>query len=339
MKTKISKRAWSLFLALALVVTTVFGSVTTAKAAATNYKDYYSSTDPETGVAGEEQKYSFTHDKSGDIIAQIFFAAPVDLTLSLYNSSDNLVEDDNNPLEISASSSAWAQMENGLWGVQDSWPGMPAGDYAYGVTVAVDAQYYLDIFTKVAEPKISETKATITAGYTKKLSVSDGTVKSWASSKKAVATVDKKGKITAKKAGKAVITATLTDGTKLKCTVTVKANKYTASKLTTSDVTYGNGAMSAYSAAFDKSGNLVVKVIFVNNTSYKVTKLKGIKITVKNGAGATVGTYKLSSKNVSVPAHSTKSFSFTIKKSSLKKKTADLRNSTITCDGTYYYVY
>ena len=97
--------------------------------------------------------------------------------------------------------------------------------------------------------------------------------------------------------------------------------------------------MSAYSAAFDKSGNLVVKVIFVNNTSYKVTKLKGIKITVKNGAGATVGTYKLSSKNVSVPAHSTKSFSFTIKKSSLKKKTADLRNSTITCDGTYYYVY
>lgn len=167
----------------------------------------------------------------------------------------------------------------------------------------------------------------------------NGTVKSWTSSKKEVATVDKKGKVTAKKAGKATITAKLEDGSTLKCKVVVKKNQYSNSKLTTSDVYYGEGAMGAYSASFDKNGNLVVKTIFVNNMSYKVTQLKSIKIVVKDGNGKTVGTYKLSKKNVSIPAHSTKGFTFTIKKSSLKQKKVDLRNCKITCDGSYYYVY
>lgn len=333
MKTKISKRAWSLFLALALVVTTVFGSVTTAKAATTQPTGLVlESGTAEAGV--ETDQYPFTVDKKGTIDVGVMVPTAMGVVINLYK-ADTLFDS----VTIYSNDQYWNYVasyeafDNGqVWD-------LASGDYSVSYVFESPTQYITYVNAYVAEPKISETKATITAGYTKKLSVSDGTVKSWASSKKAVATVDKKGKITAKKAGKAVITATLTDGTKLKCTVTVKANKYTASKLTTSDVTYGNGAMSAYSAAFDKSGNLVVKVIFVNNTSYKATKLKGIKITVKNGAGATVGTYKLSSKNVSVPAHSTKSFSFTIKKSSLKKKTADLRNSTITCDGTYYYVY
>lgn len=70
--------------------------------------------------------------------------------------------------------------------------------------------------------KISKTKATITKGKTLQLKVK-GTKKKvkWTSSKKSVATVNKKGKVTAKKAGKATITAKI-GKKKYRCKVTVK---------------------------------------------------------------------------------------------------------------------
>ncbi len=74
-----------------------------------------------------------------------------------------------------------------------------------------------------SKASISKTKVTLTVGSAKKLRVSNGTVKSWKSSRKSVARVNSNGKVTAKKAGKATITAILTDGTKLKCKVIVKA--------------------------------------------------------------------------------------------------------------------
>ncbi len=44
---------------------------------------------------------------------------------------------------------------------------------------------------------MSQTKMTLTAGFTGKLSVSGGTVKSWTSKNKSIAIVDKKGKTVA----------------------------------------------------------------------------------------------------------------------------------------------
>ena len=74
-----------------------------------------------------------------------------------------------------------------------------------------------------AKPKLSKTKLTLTVGKTAKLKVKNykGTVK-WSSNKKKTATVSKKGVVTAKKKGNAIITAKA-GKKKLKCKVTVKA--------------------------------------------------------------------------------------------------------------------
>lgn len=70
--------------------------------------------------------------------------------------------------------------------------------------------------------KISKTKATMTVGKTMQLKIK-GTKKkvTWSSNKKSVATVSKKGKVTARKVGTATITAKV-GKKKFKCKVTVK---------------------------------------------------------------------------------------------------------------------
>lgn len=75
---------------------------------------------------------------------------------------------------------------------------------------------------QAAKVKINKTNTTLYVGNTATLKVS-GTSKSvqWKTSKKAVATVSSKGKVTAKKSGTAIITAKV-GKTTLKCKVTVK---------------------------------------------------------------------------------------------------------------------
>ena len=77
-------------------------------------------------------------------------------------------------------------------------------------------------YAATATYSISKMKLNMTVGDTSTLSVSGTKEKiSWRSSKKSVATVDKNGKVTAKNAGSAVITATVA-GEKLTCNVTVE---------------------------------------------------------------------------------------------------------------------
>lgn len=326
--------------ALAVAFTAVLATDVTTAQAATDYNVLYSSSTAEVGNAGEETKFPFTiTSASGKTYFYITVAQPTGYTVTLYNSSGSAVSDNYNPLYISSTDEYWQQDSDGNYLNGDVWSNLPAGDYYYGVKFDSNNYYFLDIVQYPDEAKISETKATITAGFTKKLSVTGATVKKWSSSKKTVATVDQKGKVTAKKAGKATISAKLDNGQTVKCVVTVKANKYTASKLTTSDVPYGECGWSAYSASFDSNGNLVVKVRAVNNFYYKVSGLENVKIVVKDANGKLVGQTTVKKKVVTIPTGSTKDLSFTIAKSSLKKKTADLRNATITCGGTYYYYY
>ncbi len=73
------------------------------------------------------------------------------------------------------------------------------------------------------QAEISHKKISLKAGKTKKLTVLNGTAKSWKSSDKKVATV-KNGKITALKKGNAIITATLKNGKKLTAKVKVTSN-------------------------------------------------------------------------------------------------------------------
>lgn len=84
------------------------------------------------------------------------------------------------------------------------------------------------------KPKLSKTKITMTVGQSKKLKVKGISKKrtkriKWKSSKKKVVTVTKTGKIKARKAGKATITAKV-GKKKLKCKVVVKRKRKKATK-------------------------------------------------------------------------------------------------------------
>lgn len=76
--------------------------------------------------------------------------------------------------------------------------------------------------------KLSKKSITLKVGKTRKLKVKyakGDSVKKWKSSNKKIATVSKKGKITAKKPGTVKITVKLKSGKKAVCKVKVKANK------------------------------------------------------------------------------------------------------------------
>lgn len=332
MKNKLKKLVAAVA-ALAVAFTTVaVTDVTTAKAA----EDYtVISTVSEVGLAGVETKIPFAiTETAGDVWFYIRTTEKTGVTVTLYDNTGTAIDDS---LYITSTNQYWTQLEDGTYTNSDVWNPLPAGNYTYGVKFDTEHAFELAIAQYLSDAKISQSKAVVTAGFTYKLSVSGSKVTKWTSSKKAVATVDSKGKVTGKKAGKTTISAKCENGQTVKCTVTVKANKYSASKLTTSDVAYGSSNMDVYSASYDKKGNLVIKACYVNNIGYKVSQLRNIKITVKSANGKTVGTYSLSKKSISVPSYSTKNLTFTISKSKLKQKKADLVNCDFKCKGTSMY--
>ena len=340
MKTNVTKRLACAFLALAVMITTVFVQVEPAKAAE-KYTYVYSSEAAETAYAGTETKAPFTLTKNQGVDALIITAAPVDMKITVYNSNGAAMNWADNPFSVSSTSSDWKYVSsvNG-YVYEDVLGTMNPGDYYYGITFSDTTSFLLNIAQYNENAKISQSKATITKGFTKKLTVTGAKVKSWKSKNKKIAKVDKNGKVTGVKAGKTTVYATTTDGKKLTCKITVKANVYSVSKPTLSDAGYYSCIVEAYKGSFDKSGNLVINARIANNTPTRVVQLKDVKFVVKDANGKVIGTYKASKYNVSVSAYSTKDVKFTIKKSSLKKKKADLRNATITRKGgSYYYRY
>ncbi len=111
-------------------------------------------------------------------------------------------------------------------------------------------------------PKLSAKTASLNAGKTITLKVTDGTANTWLSSETSVATV-KNGKITALKKGTAMVYALLKDGRYLSCKVSVK----TSPKLSKSSVTVNKGK----TVKVKISG----KVQSINNkyTSTKIAKI------------------------------------------------------------------
>ena len=126
--------------------------------------------------------------------------------------------------------------------------------------------------------KISKATASLNAGKTVTLKVTNGTVKSWTSGNKAVATVSAKGVVTALKKGTATITATLKDGKKLTCKVTVK----TSPKFSKSSVTVKKNKTVSVKITGKAS---TVKNVYTNTKIAKITskntattlKVKGLK--------------------------------------------------------------
>ena len=111
---------------------------------------------------------------------------------------------------------------------------------------------------------------TLTATITPSNATGDKTVK-WSSSNEAVAAVDSNGKVTAKKAGTAVITATSSNGKSASCTVTVKQkDTYTGLRDVNGTLTYfTNGQVDkTYTGFVSYAGNNYYVISGVVDTSY-----------------------------------------------------------------------
>ncbi len=137
-----------------------------------------------------------------------------------------------------------------------------------------------------AKPKISKKKVVLQAGKTKQLKVS-GSGKNkvtWLSSRKSVAEVTNKGKVTAKKAGNAVIKAKV--GSKvLKCNVTVVSLSLYKCTLKDTGTTKTLKVSNGKNTKWKSSNSKVVKVNKGKLTAVKAGKAKitctsrGIKMT------------------------------------------------------------
>ena len=111
---------------------------------------------------------------------------------------------------------------------------------------------------------------TLTATITPSNATGDKTVK-WSSSNEAVAAVDSNGKVTAKKAGTAVITATSSNRKTASCTVTVKQkDTYTGLRDVNGTLTYFNNGQAdkTYTGFVSYAGNNYYVINGVVDTSY-----------------------------------------------------------------------
>lgn len=328
------KKVVAVVMALALALINPF-TVSDAKAANYSAKKLEAiAEDYDVQVVADEEK-TYSYDVNGgaqEVGYLINTASPVDVDVVITNSvgtelaSKTYLSTDSN----------WLLDEDGTYCCPFVYYHKTGGTYNIKFKFKENTSFK---FVAYIDTKINLTKATITAGFKRKLSVTGGKVKTWKTSNKNVAVVASNGVVTAKKPGKCTITATTTDGQKLTCKVTVRSNVYQSTKATNANCVYGKYSGAAYKAYYNKNGDLVVKATVVNNYYYKVSQLRNVKIVAKNASGKVIGTYSLSKKNVSIPVGTYKDFTFTIKKSKLKIKKADLRNSTVSFNGTCYYYY
>lgn len=241
------------------------------------------------------------------------------LTLELKNATE--------PVIWSSSKESVATVANGIV------TGIKAGT---ANIVAETSGERLVVTVTVNNLKISSKKATITVGYSKTLTVKNASAVTWSSSNKKVATVNKKGKVTGKKVGKATITAKVGSAS-YKCSVTVKANSIKLPSYSKNAYHYSGGAMG-FSSIKRTAKGYQLKGHFINGTKNKVQYIKNIVITVKDGkkvlAKKYIGTLKLNT-----PSRHTKAITINFTGSQVKKK-VDLRNAVVTVStsgGRYYY--
>lgn len=182
-----------------------------------------------------------------------------------------------------------------------------ATDY-YQVQYVTNENDIKEIFME-SDSKLAVTKLTfkpvitVKSGASKKLA-SCGTVKTWKTSKKAVATVSK-GKITALKKGTAEITATLKDGSKY--TYTVKVSN--------------SPSLTVGGKKFNKK------------TTYKVKKNKTLKVKITGKASSVKNVYSV--KNSKIAKVTSKKTASTVKIKGLKAGTTTV---TIKVNGVNYKI-
>lgn len=113
MKTNGTRRIVTFMLALVLVFTTVCVGTTEVEAAE-KFTTIIAPTQTEQATAGTEVKTPFSLTKSYGFVAQIVTEAPVDMTITVYDSVGNKVQRADNPYQISSSSTSW-EYEEGVY--------------------------------------------------------------------------------------------------------------------------------------------------------------------------------------------------------------------------------
>ena len=212
---------------------------------------------------------------------------------------------------------------------------LASGKYILEVTFDIGVNFDLAMNQLSPNPTLSKKTTTITKGFSETIKVNGGIIRSCSSSNKKVATVSNKGKINAKKNGKATIKVKLTNGSTLSCKVKVVSNQYKAKKINVDSTIFNTCDMKAYNAKFDAKGNLVVKFVIVNNSYGKITNIPKFKIKVKNNKKKTTVSYSKNSYIVTIPSYKEKACTVTIPKSCFKtgKDKIDIRTSSITISG------
>lgn len=331
--SNLKTKATALVLTSALCLSSLV--VTPNKAEAATDYDTILQTEVETAAANASKDYTFSISNNAPTYVDVTAAQPTDTTLSI-TAADNTKVTEGIILSTDWKYDSQYNEYYFTLGFQPT----ATGNYTLSLTFAADTTYLVNIIQEKPALQMNNGNIVLTKGFSSKLSVSNASGKvTWASSKTSIAAVNSSGKVTAKKTGTAIITATDENGATAKCTVTVKANTFSAPKLDTTRVTYRNGGLDVHKMSYDSKGNLVIQANFLNNTGKKVVKFKSYKITVKNPSKKTIGTYTLTKKDkdVSIPQGGMKTFKFTIKKSKLKiKSTQDLRNSSATPKGSFY---
>ena len=131
---------------------------------------------------------------------------------------------------------------------------------------------------------------TLTATITPSNATGDKTVK-WSSSNEAVAAVDSNGKVTAKKAGTAVITATSSNGKSASCTVTVKQKEIaiTGISLNKSTTSLTEGESETLTATITPSNATVDKTVKWSSSNGAVAAVDSNgKVTAKKAGTAVI---------------------------------------------------
>jgi len=326
----IIKKTWAVLAAAALAASSITYSPVPAKAADEVSLVY----EENTATANTEVSYNFTVKDSDTVYVDLLVPQVVSGMMSFYQNDEyvsaaTLTED------------SWKSAESiGIAGYiySLSMSDPVAANWKVVLNFNADTEYALSVSQEKASAVLSQNSITLTKGFSEKLSVSgaDGNI-IWASSNNNIATVDSSGKVKAKKAGSAKITATTSDGQVLTCVVSVQKNEYNETRRYASSVEAGNSQVQVYNMFYDSKGNLVLKASILNNRGYRATKIKKLTIKVNDAAGKAVGTFKVKNKKMSLNSGSSKDFKFVIKKSALKNKKADLRTASYKPSGTIIY--
>jgi uncharacterized protein YjdB len=211
-------------------------------------------------------------------------------TVSLNKTSATIYVDNSITLKLAGTnkSAVWSTTNSGVATVNSKGKVTAKKAGTATITAKVNGKSYR-CKIKVKNVVLSTNKITLKFGKSTTLKLQGGTIKSVKSSKPSVATINKSGKVTAKKTGSTTLTVTSTKNKKYTCKVTVVAYlSNTSLKLASGDIKtirlQGGTIKSVKSskpsvATINKSGKVTAKK--TGSTTLTVTSTKNKKYTCK----------------------------------------------------------